>query len=171
MRDARHKPIASVRATAIRMLARRDYPRAALEERLAGRGADPAEVTRTLDELERLGYLSDTRFAQMLVAQKSARFGKRAIAHAMRAQRVDATAARAALDTLAGSDELALARAVWARRFRSAPNDERERARQIRFLIARGYGVAVALAVVGRSRADVSDPCTDHEAGPDIDAG
>ncbi|HET8877020.1 MAG TPA: regulatory protein RecX [Casimicrobiaceae bacterium] len=150
------------------MLARRDYPRAALEQRLAGRGADPAEVTRTLDELERLGYLSDARFAHMLVAQKSARFGKRAIAHAMRAQRVEATAARAALDTLAGSDELALARAVWARRFRSAPGDERERARQIRFLIARGYGVAVALAVVGRSCADA---CTDHEAGTDIGDG
>jgi regulatory protein len=153
------------------MLARRDYPRAALAQRLTERGADPAEVTRTLDELERLGYLSDTRFAQMLVAQKSARFGKRAIAHAMRARRVDATAARAALDTLAGTDELALARAVWARRFRSAPTDERERARQIRFLIARGYGVAVALAVVGRSCAGASDARTDDEADPDIDPG
>jgi regulatory protein len=169
--DARHKPIASVRATAIRMLARRDYPRAVLEERLAKRGADPAEVTRTLDELERLGYLSDTRFAQMLVAQKSARFGKRAIAHAMRARRVEPSAARTALDALAGSDELALARAVWARRFRTAPRDERERARQIRFLIARGYGVAVALAVVGRSCGGAADPRNDDEADPDIDGG
>jgi regulatory protein len=171
LRDARDKPIASVRATAIRMLARRDYPRAALEERLAARGADPAEVTRTLDELERLGYLSDTRFAQMLVAQKSARFGKRAIAHAMRARRVDATAARAALDTLAGSDELELARVVWSRRFRARPGDERERVRQIRFLIARGYGVNVALAVVGRSCAGAADPSRADESDPDSDTG
>jgi regulatory protein len=171
LRDARHKPIASVCATAIRMLARRDYPRAALEERLAARGVDPAEVTRTLDDLERLGYLSDARFAQMLVAQKSPRFGKRAIAHALHARRVDPAAARVALESLAGTDELALARAVWSRRFRAPPGDERERARQIRFLIARGYGVAVALAVVGRSCGGADDRCSDVEGATDVDAG
>src|SRR5690348_6889171 len=139
------------------MLARRDYPRAALEERLVARGAEPGEVARVLDELERLGYLSDARFAQMLVAQKADRFGKRAIAHALREGRVDPAAARDALAALDGGDEVAHAKAVWARRFRAQPHDERERARQIRFLIARGYGLQVALAVVGRAVGEVAD--------------
>jgi regulatory protein len=155
----------------MRMLARRDFPRAVLEERLVRAGADAAEVGRTLDELERLGYLSDTRFAQMLVAQKAARFGKRAIAHAMRAKRVEPSAARSALDALAGTDELELARAVWARRFRTGPNDERERARQIRFLIARGYGLSVALAVVGRALDRAVDAHAEGDGDPDIEAG
>ena len=150
MRDARRKPVASLRATALRLLARRDYPRAALEARLVARGADRDEVARTLDDLERRGYLSDARFAQMLVAQKAERFGKRAIAHALRERRVDATAAREALATVGSDDEAARAKAVWSRRFHARPNDARERARQIRFLLARGYSLQVALAVVGR---------------------
>jgi regulatory protein len=150
LRAARHKPVASLRATALRLLARRDYPRAALEARLLARGAERDDVTRLLDDLERQGYLSDARHAQMLVAQKVERFGRRAIAHALHARRVDPVAAREALATLADGDEVARATAVWTRRFGVQAADERERARQIRFLLARGYGLQVALAVVGR---------------------
>jgi len=154
LRDARRKPIVSIRATAIRMLARREYARAELRERLTHRGADAAEVTRVLDELEQLGYLSDARFAQMLVTQKAGRYGKRAIAHALTQRRVASPAAQAALDALKNVDELTDASALRERRFGSLPRDERERARQIRFLIARGYKLAVALKVVGRPAAD-----------------
>ncbi len=162
MRDARRKPVASLRATAIRLLARRDYPRAALESRLLARGAEPAEVAHTLDELERLGYLSDARFAQALVAQKAERFGRRAIAHALRERRIEPEVAREALAALANDDETARAKAVWSRRFRAPPADERERARQIRFLIARGFSVAIALSIVGRDIA-AAEPAPDFE--------
>jgi regulatory protein len=132
------------------MLARREYARAELAERLTSRGADAIEVTRVLDELEQLGYLSDARFAQMLVTQKAGRYGKRAIAHALTQRRVASPAAQTALDTLKNVDEVADAGALWERRFGSPPKDERERARQIRFLIARGYSLSIALKVVGR---------------------
>ena len=96
MRDARRNPPASILTTAIRMLARREHSRAELEQRLLAHGGDAAEVARTLDELERRGYVSDARFAQMLVAQKAGRFGRRAIAHAIRERGVEASAASAA---------------------------------------------------------------------------
>jgi len=150
VRDARRKPMAPVRVTALRMLARREYSRAELEQRLIARGAEQHEVTPALDDLERRGYLSDARFAQMLVAQKAGRFGKRAIAQAMHVRRVEASAAAGALDTVSTADEAADARALWARRFGAAPRDERERARQIRFLLARGYALAIAFDIVGR---------------------
>jgi len=146
---ARRKPIVSLRATAIRMLARRECARAELSERLTRRGADADEVNRVLDELERLGYLSDARFAQMLVTQKAGRYGKRAIAHALTQRRVASPAAHSALDALKSVDELADASALWERRFGSPPRDERERARQVRFLMARGYSLSIALKVVG----------------------
>lgn len=132
------------------MLARREYARAELTERLTSRGADATEVTRVLDELEQLGYLSDARFAQMVVTQKAGRYGKRAIAHALTQRRVALPAAQTALDTLKSVDEVADASALWERRFGSPPKDERERARQIRFLMARGYSLSIALKVVVR---------------------
>jgi regulatory protein len=37
---------------------------------------------------------------------------------------------------------------LWARRFGTAPVDERDKARQVRFLIARGYSVSIALKAI-----------------------
>lgn len=153
MRDARDKDKRSLRDIALRMLARREHSRAEVAARLARSGADAEEVARLLDELERLGYLSDARFAQMLVAQKAGRFGRRAIAHALAQKGIAANEARTALDdTLQGRDELAEATALWHRRFTAAPRDERERARAVRFLMARGYSLSTALAVMRAAR-------------------
>ncbi len=144
------------------MLARRDYPRAELAERLVSRGADLGEVARVLDDLEQLGYLSDARYAQMLVTQKTGCYGKRAIAHALMQRRVASPAAQTALDTLKNVDEFAEASALWERRFGAAPKDERERSRQVRFLMARGYGLSIALKVVRHP--DAAGAVTDIDA-------
>jgi regulatory protein len=147
-RGAADKPKTPLKATAVRMLARREYGRAELAERLEARGATRAEVALVLDELERLGYLSDTRFAQALVTQKTGRYGRRAIANSLRQRQVAPEAAKAALDGLTGVDELAEATALWQRRFGAVPKDEREKARHVRFLLARGYPVSIALKVL-----------------------
>jgi regulatory protein len=148
MRAIRVKAPASIRSTAIRLLARREYARAELAMRLRQRGANPDEVEQTLDELERLGYLSDPRYARMLVTQRAGRYGKRAIAQALAQRGVAADAAREALGELPAGDELAQATALWQRRFAQAPADDRERAKQVRFLVGRGYGLSIALKVV-----------------------
>ena len=148
MRGVRSKAPASVRSTAIRLLARREYARAELARRLRERGANADDIARTLEELERLGYLSDERYARMLVTQRAGRYGKRAIAHTLAQRGVAADAAREALDELPAGDELAQATALWERRFAQAPADDRERAKQVRFLTSRGYDLSIALKVV-----------------------
>jgi len=130
------------------MLARREYGRAELGTRLVAKGASRDEADGVLDELERLGYLSDARFANAVVAQKAGQYGRRAIVHALRERRVEPSAAHDALRALEGTDELAEATALWQRRFGTPPRDEREKARQLRFLLARGYGTSVALKVL-----------------------
>jgi regulatory protein len=148
MRAVRGKAPASIRSTAIRLLARREYARAELAMRLRERGADVSEIAQTLDELERLGYLSDARYARMLVTQRAGRYGKRAIAQTLARRGVADDAAREALDELPADDELAQATALWQRRFSQAPADDRERAKQVRFLTSRGYALSIALKVV-----------------------
>jgi regulatory protein len=138
----------SLRATALRLLARREFGRAELEQRLLARGAAPDEVARTLDDLERLGYLSDARYAQAVVAQKAGRYGKRAIAHELKQKRIAPAAATEALAALAGDDELAQATALWTRRFGTPPRNDRQKAQQLRFLYSRGYSTGVAWKVL-----------------------
>ena len=143
------------------MLARREYGRAELAERLVMRGASRDEVAAVLDELERQGYLSDARYAHAVVAQKTGHYGRRAIVHALQEKRVAPEAAADALRALEGADELAQATALWQRRYGQPPRDERDKARQVRFLLARGYSTSIALKVLraaGARNADEGDP-------------
>ena len=50
---------------------------------------------------------------------------------------------------------------LWQRRFGQVPRDERDKARQVRFLLARGYSTSIALKVLraaGARNADEGDP-------------
>ena len=64
MRTARDREPPTARATALRLLARRDYSRSELSQRLRSRGVSADEIESLLDDFERLGYLSDARYAQ-----------------------------------------------------------------------------------------------------------
>jgi len=148
---AADKPPPSPKVLAVRWLARRDYSRAELATRLRRRGVAEEAIERTLDELAAAGYLSDARYAQALVAQRTGRFGKRAIAQALKERGVAPGDVEQALAPLRERDELDDARALWQRRFGHAPADEREKARQVRYLQARGYSLSTALAVLRRA--------------------
>lgn len=144
-------------ATAVRMLARREYGRAELRARLLVRGVAGPDADAALDELERRGLLSDARYAQAVVAQKAGRYGRRAIAHALKEKGVDEVATASALAGLAGRDEVDEALALWRRRYGAPPADEREKARQVRFLLSRGYPMSVALKVLRAAGAAADD--------------
>ncbi len=133
---------------AVRYLARRDYSRAELAQRLTRRGIEPAAIEQALDALAAVGLLSDTRYAASVVAQRAGRFGKRAIAYALKEKGVDASAALAALAPLAGVDEFDDALSLWQQRFGAPPTNDREKARQVRFLQSRGYALSVVLKVL-----------------------
>lgn len=129
------------------MLARREYSRADLAFRLAAKGASSDDVDRLLDELAALGYLSDARFAHAVVTQKAGRFSRRAIADSLKVAGVSAAAAGDALAEHTLADDEAMA-ALWRRRFGRPPGDDREKARQVRFLQSRGFSLAAILRLL-----------------------
>lgn len=146
---------ASLKARAIAHLARREYGRHELRERLLRRPArpvegwqppSPVEVDAALDALEAAGWLDDARAAAQRVASRAPREGLRRLSDDL-ARRGLALSdeARAQLS----ATELERARAVWARRFAQAPADARERARQWRFLLSRGFEPSVVARVIG----------------------
>jgi regulatory protein len=146
--DPKEKEPPSLKAAVIRMLARRDYGRTELAQRLARRGVAADEIESVLDEMAALGFLSDARYAESLVRQKQGRYAKRAIAHTLKERGLDRDTAEAALSTLETTDETEEALALWRKRFGVPPQDERERNRQLRFLLSRGYSTTVAFKVL-----------------------
>ena len=138
-----------LKARAIALLARREYSRAEIRARLVASGdeSDAAQVDDVLDELVALGYLSDARFASAVVAQKSRGHGERAISATLRARGVSEQAIACALNESAIDDRSAMI-ALWRRRFGKAPTDEREKARQVRFLQSRGFALSAILGLL-----------------------
>lgn len=131
----------SLKAQAIAMLARREYSRVELGAKLLAGGAGRDEVDAVLDDLAARGLLSDTRFAQALARQKEGAYAQRSIAASLKQKGVGDEAAAAALATLTIDDAAALG-ALWLRRFGHPPADEREKARQVRFLQSRGFSLS-----------------------------
>jgi regulatory protein len=135
---------------AVALLSRRDFSRAELRARLlraAGADANAAEVDRVLDAVEVQGLLSEDRFVQEFIRTREARFGPARLRHELLRRGVAEERIEAALK-LHRRDEYAAAHALWLKRFKSAPPDAREWARQARFLGARGFSHDVICKVL-----------------------
>ena len=139
----------TLRARALRFLARREHSRAELARKLGAYAGEGDDVTALLDELTRRGWLSDARFAEQTIRVKSRRFGPVKLAHDLRAKGVPDDEIDRALRG-AGEESRADIARVWASRFSAPAADERERARQVRFLQGRGFTLGAILHFMRR---------------------
>ena len=130
----------SLNARALRLLARREHSRDELRRKLEAHLAEGENVEAVLDDLAQRGWLSDVRFAEQTIRAKARRFGPFKLAQQLRARGVNEEAIAAAFHA-AGADGQSSLEAVWKRRFREPPPDERELARQVRFLQGRGFAL------------------------------
>ena len=137
----------SLRARAMRLLARREHSRRELERKLAVHAEDPDEVGRVLDEFEAQGWLSERRVVEQVVHARRSRFGARRIERELLDKGISADAVAAALPGLK-EGELEAARAVWSKKFGRLPRTPAERARQARFLQGRGFDFDVIMKII-----------------------
>ncbi len=147
-------PVAlSLKGRALRHLAAREHSRAELARKLAPHlceGDDPGTLERLLDELTAKGFISEARVAESVLHRRAGRLGAARVLHELRAkglpEELIADAAHQLRDT-----EQVRAHEVWCRKFGAPPQDAAERARQLRFLAARGFGGDVARRVIDES--------------------
>lgn len=137
----------SLRGRALRALARREYSRAELHARLLPHVAGADDVGVLLDDLEKRGWLSDARALEQTVRIRSVRFGTQRIAHELRQKGFSDELINAAISQLK-QGELETARAVWHRKFAAPPQDQKEKAKQVRFLQSRGFSMDVIFKVM-----------------------
>ena len=137
----------TIRERALGFLARREYTRNELARRLAPYTEDEAEIAALLDDFQQRGWLSEQRFVEQVVHARSSKYGSRQITHELRQKGVSEEAIATALPQLKESD-LETARAVWEKKFGQPPEDAKARAKQMRFLISRGFGMDVILKVL-----------------------
>lgn len=142
------RPAPSLKGRALRHLSRREHSRLELHRKLLPHAESEDQLERLLDELERAGWLSNERFAESVVHRKAGRFGSELIRHELRGHAIDEALFEDQLATLRET-ELDRARALWQRRFGTAADSPQARARQYRFLRARGFAADVVHKVIG----------------------
>ena len=138
-RPSRNKEPIDPRAKAIALLARREHSARELKRKLEARGISRDDAERAVRGLAQDGWQSDARYAELLVRSRVASgYGPVRIEAELKLAGVDADAARRSLDQ-PGVDWRALCDKVRSRRFHGFPQSSTERAKQYRFLMARGF--------------------------------
>ena len=157
----------SLKGRALRYLAAREHSRAELERKLASHESEPGELARALDELAAKGFISETRVMESVLHRRASKLGAGRVMQELRQKGLGDEALAEAADRLR-STELDRAREVWRKKFGghrgskgSSQEDDpgrsegalgpAERARQMRFLAARGFSGDVVRRVVDGS--------------------
>ena len=137
----------TLKGRALRLLSQREHSRVELERKLAAHEEEPGQLAKALDELQARGFISDERAAQSVLHRRASKLGAARLRQELQAKGLDAELVSSALESLKGT-ELERARTVWQRRFSDLPRDAAERAKQSRFLAARGFGGEVIRKVL-----------------------
>jgi regulatory protein len=136
-----------LRGRALALLSRRERTRAELQSRLAAYAETTEQLKELLDDLVASRLLSDERFVESNTHVLERRFGAAQVRRRLQRSGANPALIRKALDGIAPG-ELARARAIWAKRFGAPAADPLERARQQRFLQARGFSYDIIRRVV-----------------------
>jgi regulatory protein len=126
-------------SAAVTLLARRDFCSSELAARLSSQGFDQQAIGSAVEELHDRHYLDDARYARQFVTVHAERgHGPIRIRHDLVALGVSEQQIDSALAER--TDWATQAQTLRARRFGAAPpHDWAEKARQVRFLMYRGF--------------------------------
>lgn len=128
----------SLKGRALRLLSQREHSRTELERKLAPHEEVPGELVKALDELQARDFINDGRAVDSVVNRRSGKLGSARIKQELAAKGLSGEAVAEAMANLKDS-ELSRAQEVWRKKFGAAPQDPQAKAKQMRFLLSRGF--------------------------------
>ena len=137
----------SLKGRALRLLSQREHSRLELERKLAAHETEPGQLAKALDELQARGFISEERVVESVIHRRASKLGTARVKQELQSKGLSAEAMSEALEQLR-STELDRAREVWGRKFGEPATDPKEKARQIRFLVSRGFAAEVVRKIV-----------------------
>lgn len=140
----------SLKGRALRYLAGREHSRAELERKLKAHEETPGQLAQVLDDLQAKDFISEARVVESVINRRASRFGASRIKYELLNKGLGAEAVAVAVNRLKGS-ELERAQVIWRKKFDGPAPDAAGRAKQMRFLAARGFGGDVIRRVVSQA--------------------
>lgn len=149
------RPPLSMKGRALRLLAQREHSRAELERKLRAHEQHEGELSHALDALQAKGFINEERVAESVVHRRASKLGVNRVKAELQAKGLDDAVVRDAVEALRTTEQERAAE-VWRKKFGQHPRDAAERAKQMRFLAARGFAAEVVRRVVNASGDDES---------------
>ncbi|GKS70098.1 regulatory protein [Nitrosomonas sp. PY1] len=148
---------ATLKTRALRYLARREYSRQELTQKLSAYASSikKEELTTVLDDLEQRGFLSAQRVIEQITYNRRSRYGSQRIIQELKSKGIDAQLINDVLPTLKANDE-ETALAIWQKKFGRLPTTAEERAKQMRFMLNRGFSTEIIREVLARASDSIS---------------
>lgn len=154
----------SLKARALRYLSQREHSRQELAHKLARyaqQEGDAEKIEALLETLETDGWLSELRFSEALARRRSARFGNSRIVAELQSQGIEGELINKIKSEL-NQSEAERACEVWRKKFATPPANADERAKQIRFLLQRGFSLPLIQSIL---RAAMHEIAVKEKAG------
>lgn len=137
----------SLKGRALRLLSGREHSRFELEQKLKRFEQAPGTLERALDELQAKGFINEQRVIESVLHGRTAKLGSARIKQELQGKGLDRQAVSAVLADLQASEhERALM--IWRKKFGALPTDAQTEAKQMRFLMSRGFSAEVIRRVV-----------------------
>lgn len=137
----------SLKGRALRLLSQREHSRAELERKLAAHEEEPGSLAQALDDLQSKGFISEARVVESVVHRRAGKLGSLRIRMELQEKGLDPQLIDQAVTELRGS-ELSRASEVWRKKYRHAAATPQEKAKQARYLTARGFTAEVVSQVL-----------------------
>jgi len=137
----------SLKGRALRLLSQREHSRIELERKLAQHEEVAGELAKALDELQARDFINDARAVESVVHRRANKLGTARVKQELAAKGLSGETVAAALEDLRET-ELSRAREVWRKKFDQPATDAQERAKQVRFLMTRGFNAEVVRKIV-----------------------
>ena len=151
--------MSDLRAAALRLLGRRDYTSAELQDKLVSKGADAEAAADVLTDLRQQGLVDDRRVAAAHVrtASRLKRRGRARIARELAARGLDRDVVDEALAALPRESEAEAIAEILLRKRVAAKLSVPERRRIFQHLLRRGFSAEAVAKALAVSRSDVDD--------------
>ena len=158
-------PLLSLKGRALRLLAAREHSRAELERKLRPVAQELGQLEQLgpmLDDLAARDFINEGRVAESLLHRRAAKLGSARLRQELNQKGLGREDVESAMQRLQ-STELERARQVRVKKFGQDAAHGKEGARQMRFLLSRGFSAEVARkALLG---VEIEDEIT-HAAQP-----
>ena len=137
----------SLKGRALRLLTQREHSRKELEQKLKPHEETPGELAEALDFLAAKDFINEKRVVESVVNRRSSKLGAARVRQELMAKGLPADDIAEAVQTMRGT-EFERALVVWRKKFDAPPSDASERAKQVRFLVSRGFAAEVVRRIV-----------------------